>query len=141
MRGQNASDGRAASSWLRIDTSTPGYAGRIVPIVAEIARTPSNRPILEGIRASGSIVKIERPAATEPPNAWVIPDDLAAAANGSGCGSTIFFDPANWPRPGDPRSPQSVEILLGLFREAHLFASGRGELGKPGWAASAKSDR
>ena len=76
--------------------------------------------------AVGHKVRIIQPdPPTEPPNGWIVPDDIAAATSGgAGCGSSIVYDPADWPRRGDPRSPTSVEILLLLLRQANLNAAG-----------------
>ncbi len=51
----------------------------------------------------GRPVVMRKPEApTEPPNGWVLPDDLAAAsAADAGCGSTFVYNPADWPRGGD----------------------------------------
>lgn len=96
------------------------------------------------------IVKPERP--TQPPNAWVLPDDLASAAaagvrlagdaggarigTGAGCGSTIAYDPTDWPRPGCPGSPSSAAVLLLLLRQANLNARGAADPSKPGWGTA-----
>jgi hypothetical protein len=75
---------------------------------------------------------------TEPPNGWIVPDDIAAATSGgAGCGSTIVYDPADWPRRGDPRSPTSVEILLILLRQANLNAAGTSNPALPDWGEMA----
>jgi hypothetical protein len=96
------------------------------------------------------IMKPELPL--DPPNAWTLPDDLVAACaagaalgrgadgqprfgTGAGCGSTIVYDPADWPRPGDPNSPSSVEVLLRLLRQANLNAGGRSDPSKIDWGA------
>jgi hypothetical protein len=84
--------------------------------------------------AMGRPVRIAKPEApTAPPNAWIVPDDLAAAGNGTGCGSTVFYDPHDWPRPNDPRSPSSAEILLTLLRQANVYAAGKSAPAKSGW--------
>jgi hypothetical protein len=78
------------------------------------------------------IKKAEPP--TEPPNAWILPDDIAVASgNGNGCGSTIFYDPSNWPRGKDPKSPSSDAILLMMLRQANLNASGKSDPSSPDW--------
>lgn len=83
--------------------------------------------------ALGQPVVIRKPEApTEPPNAWILPDDLAAAT-GNGCGSTIVYNPADWPRLGDPRSPTSEAILLTMLRQANLNASGKSDPSSPDW--------
>jgi hypothetical protein len=122
MRGQPTSDFGAGSSWLQIDTSAPGYAGRLVPLVAVIARTPSGRAILEGIRESGGSVKIEKPEQTDPPNATLGRESSTSPTMlknpSTKTGWCIGFDPDDWPSPLDPagRSPEAILFLL--LREA-----------------------
>jgi hypothetical protein len=95
------------------------------------------------------IVKSDPP--TEPPNAWITPDDLPAAAaagiaigrgeadggtgrgTGAGCGSTIAYDPADWPRHGDPHSPSSEAVLLTMLRQANRNAAGKSDPTLPDW--------
>ena len=50
----------------------------------------------------------------------------------AGSAGTIVYDPADWPRPGDPHSPSSPEILLMMLREANLNAGGNGNPSAPG---------
>lgn len=110
------------------------FAREAVRDIGRLVYLPEGEAALREGDALGRRVRITKPQApTEPPNAWVIPDDPAAAANGTGCGSTVFYDPADWPRPGDPRSPSSVDILLFLLRQANVYAAGKSDPAKPGW--------
>ncbi len=90
----------------------------MVTLVARIARTPSGRAILEGIRDSGGIVKIEKPALTDPPNATVgrqtSVQTQAPGTSGAKPDWYIGFDPQDWPSPIDPdaRSPEVVLFVL-----------------------------
>jgi hypothetical protein len=121
MRGQPASSFGNQSRWLRIDTPPePGYSGNVVNLVATIARTPSGRTVLEGIRDSGGSVMIEPPAATDPPNATVAREsstprveDLAARP-----AWYIGFHPDDWPSPLDPEGRSPEVVLFLLLREA-----------------------
>ena len=98
-------------SWLQIDTSVPGYAGQVVALVTGIARTPSGRAVLEGVRASGGSVEIEKPAPSDPPNATVRRESSAQTPAPEGSGAKpdwhIGFDPqdgrARLIRPRDRR--------------------------------------
>ena len=44
----------------------------------------------------------------------------AVKGTGAGCASTVVYDPADWPRRGDPHSPSSSEILLMMRQQANL---------------------
>jgi hypothetical protein len=104
-------------SWLQISTAQPGYAGDVVTLVARISRTRCGRDILTKIRASGQVVKIEKPAApTRPANAWARLDTATPSA------ILIAFDPADW-RARTGRWAGDA-VLLGLLCEAHALAIG-----------------
>jgi hypothetical protein len=113
------------------------FANNVVRDLGELVHTRAGEEALRQGDALGRRVAINKPEApTEPANAWAVPDDLAAAGNGTGCGSAIFYDPADWPRPGDPRSPSSVDILLLLLRRANLYAAGKSNPAEPGWGVA-----
>ena len=122
-----------AAADIRFVTDVVGDLGRIVHIAAgaEVIRAGDAR----GHRVV--IVKPDPP--TEPRNAWIVPDDPAAATRagvvvgdaaagtGRGSGSTIAYDPADWPWRGDPRSPSSAAILLLMLRQANRNAAGESD--------------
>jgi hypothetical protein len=140
---------------LRIAGDDQGHVEDVVADLHRLALRPAGQKVLEEGDTIGRQVRIERPEPpTEPPNAWVAPEDVAAAAaagtalgrgpdgsprfgTGAGCGSTIVYDPADWPFPGDSTSPSSVDVLLLLLRQANLNARGASDPGKPDWGAEA----
>src|SRR5580700_6324403 len=83
------------------------FVNGVVADLGLIAHSAEGESVLKRGDAIGHPVLIRQAnPPTEPSNAWTMPDDLTAAtANGPGCGSTIVYDPAHWPRRGDPRSP------------------------------------
>ena len=111
------------------------FINSVVLDISLIAHSPEGEEVLRRGDAVGKPVVIKKAdPPTEPPNAWVLPDDLAAATgNNAGCGSTIVYDPAQWPRRGDPRSPSSDAILLTMLRQANLNASGKSDPSSPDW--------
>ncbi len=111
------------------------FVNDVVGDLGRLAHSPEGTEVLTHGDAVGHKVRIMKPdPPTEPPNGWIVPDDIAAAVNGGpGCGSTIVYDPADWPRRGDPRSPTSVEILLLLLRQANLNAAGQSNPALPDW--------
>jgi len=131
----------------------------VVDDLGRLVHTPAGEEVLQQGDALGRPVRIVKPdPPTEPPNAWTVPDDLAAAAaagvslgragdgsarsgTGTGCDSTIVYDPADWPLPGDPRSPSSVEVLLSMLRQANLNARGGSDPAKPGWGTETEVER
>lgn len=115
-----------------ITSADPLFVHDVVKDLSQLVHGAEGEAALREGDAIGRPVRIVRPdPPTEPPSAWVIPDDLTAAGNGTGCGSAMFYDPTDWPRPGDPRSPSSVEILLMLVRQANVYAAGRSNPAKP----------
>jgi hypothetical protein len=111
------------------------FVNDVVGDLGLIAHSPEGESVLQRGDAIGKPVLIKKAdPPTEPPNAWVLPDDLAAATgNGAGCGSTIVYDPSHWPRGGDPRSPSSEAILLTMLRQANLNAAGKSDPSSPNW--------
>jgi hypothetical protein len=103
--------------------------------LTKIVHSPEGEEVLrcgDAIDKPILIKKADPP--TEPPNAWIVPDDIAAATgNGAGCGSTIVYNPADWPRGGDSKSPPSEGILLTMLRQANLNASGKSDPSSPDW--------
>jgi hypothetical protein len=132
---------------ISLDPSDIGFVHAVVVDLDRIAATPEGEEVLRRGDAIGHHVRIVKPdPPTEPPNGWILPDDLAAATaqgvaaaggghtgTGAGCGSTIVYDPADWPRRGDPRSPTSVGMLLLLLRQANLNAAGKSNPALPDW--------
>lgn len=125
--------------------------------IGRLAHRPEGEAVLRRGDALGRPVKIIKPdPPTEPPNAWIVPDDIAAATSagtsiakteegaaiasrgtGSGCGSTIVYNPADWPRQGDADSPTSVEVLLTALRQANANAAGSSDPSAPDWGTRA----
>ena len=103
--------------------------------LTQIAYSPEGEEVLRRGDAIGKPILIKKAdPPTEPPNAWILPDDLAAATgNSAGCGSIIVYNPAEWPRKGDPRSPSSNAILLMMLRQANLNAAGKSDPSSPDW--------
>ncbi len=121
--------------WLLVDATDPTYGDRVVADLTDIVGTASGRSLLRRVRSNGRLVRIERPDPTDPPNAWVRPEDLPAAAAsgnptgegqgrgpvvgaGTGSDSVVAYDPADWPSPIDPASPPSDAMLFALLQEA-----------------------
>jgi hypothetical protein len=120
---------------VRIASGDILFANDVVGDLGLIAHSPEGEEVLRRGDAIGKAILIRKAdPPTEPPNAWVLPDDIAAATgNGAGCGSTIVYNPAEWPRKGDPRSPSSSAILLTMLRQANLNASGKSDPSRPDW--------
>lgn len=137
---------KIASDDIRFVTDVVGDLGRLV-------YSAEGEDVLQRGDALGQNVRIVKPQPpTEPPNGWIVPDDIAAAASpgvaiggapssgrptgtgtGAGCGSTIVYDPADWPRRGDPSSLASSDVLLLLLRQANANAAGASDPSKPDW--------
>jgi hypothetical protein len=111
------------------------FATDVVTDIARIAQSPEGKSVLERGDAIGKPILIRKAdPPTEPPNAWVLPDDLTAATgNGAGCGSTVVYDPAQWPLRSVANSPSSDAILLIMLRQANLNAAGKSDPAAPDW--------
>jgi hypothetical protein len=137
---------------LTIVPSDALFVSAVVADLGRLAHAHAGEAAFNEGDTIGRRVRIRRPEPrTDPPNAWTAPDDLAAACaagvvlgrdergprygTGTGCGSTIFYDPGDWPLPGDPQSPSSAEVLLRLLRQANLNARGGSDPSKPDWGA------
>ena len=120
---------------LKIASEDILFINDVVGDLGRIANSPEGEEVLRRGDAIGKPILIKKAdPPTEPSNAWILPDDLAAATgNGAGCGSTIVYNPAEWPRKGDSRSPSSSAILLTMLRQANLNASGKSDPSSPDW--------
>ena len=120
---------------VKIVSSDLLFINSVIADLSLIVHGPEGEETLRRGDAVGKPVLIKKAdPGTNPPNGWIVPDDLAAAtANGAGCGSTIVYDPADWPRRGDAASPSSDAILLTMFRQANLNASGKSDPSRPDW--------
>lgn len=138
---------------LTIASDDPIFIDAVTRDIGRLAHTPEGDAVLRRGDALRQPVRIIKPdPATEPPNAWITPDDIGAATSthavvgradgggpmrgtGAGCGSTIVYNPADWPRPGDPDSPDSAEVLLIALRQANANAEGRSDPSAFDWSA------
>ena len=128
---------------VRIARGTVPYYRRVVAAMGRLLDLPGGVEALEHGDALGHQVTLVQPEVpTVPANAWVLPDDILAATSagmstgvpdtgnqvltgtGEGCASRIVFDPDDWPRPDDPASTLSHEVLLKLLLEANACAEG-----------------
>jgi hypothetical protein len=143
------------SGRLMIASDDPIFIDAVARDIGQLAHTPEGDTTFRRGDALGHPVRIIKPdPATEPPNAWITPDDIGAASStnafigraaghgatrgtGAGCGSTIAYNPADWPRPGDPESPDSVAVLLIALRQANTNAEGRSDPSASDWGARA----
>lgn len=99
------------------------FVNDVVADFGRLACSAEGEAVLREGDALGIAVRIEPPdPPTEPANGWIIPPGGAAP----GAAATVVYDPADWPRRGDPRSPASDEVLLRLLRQANAFAAGAG---------------
>jgi hypothetical protein len=146
------------SGRVTIASNDAVFVDAVTRDIGRLAHRPEGEAALKRGDALGQPVKITKPdPPTEPPNAWIMPDDLAAAISpnapgtarggvavqgtGAGCGSTIVYDPADWPREGDPGSPHSIEVLLIALLQANRNAEGRSDPSAPDWESPSVGKR
>ena len=149
----DAGDFAIGAGRVTIAATDMRFVTDVVADLGRIVNTPSGEEIIRQGDAFGHRVTIVQPdPPTEPPNGWVIPDDLAAATaagvviqvgntprcgTGTGCGSTIVYDPADWPWRGDPHSPSSASVLMVMLRQANHNAKGASDPTAADWGAGA----
>jgi hypothetical protein len=128
---------------IRVATKPLDYAFSVVDDLGNVVDLPDGEAVLAECDALGRSICIVKPdPPTDPPNGYVEPDDRRAATmrgietglatadgepilgTGTGSGSRISYDPADWPRPGDPASPGRAQVLLALLRQAAIYAKG-----------------
>jgi hypothetical protein len=132
-------DGSYAVGCGRVSVASTdmAYVAAVIGDLTQIAFSRLGEETLRQGDTMGRRVRIAKPdPPTEPPNGWITPDDLAAATSGAGCGSTIVYDPADWPRTGDHRSPPSSAILLLMLRQANTNAAGKSDPSEPDWGTA-----
>lgn len=126
------------SGRVTVASTDMAYVAAVIDDLTQLAFSPPGEAVLRQGDAMGRRVRIAQPdPPTEPPNAWIIPDDHSAATSGTGCGSLIVYDPADWPRAGDRGSPSSSEILLLMLRQANTNAAGKSDPSQPDWGTGA----
>ena len=147
-------DGSFAIGCGRIRIATADQDMAFVSAVAaelgKLAHSPAGQGALNRGDMLGHPVFIEKPKTpSNPPNAWALPDDVAAATaagvafrsgdgrtingTGAGCGSTIAFDPSDWPENGDGAAPARADILLAMIEQANANAAGKSNPSLPDW--------
>jgi hypothetical protein len=117
------------------------FVAAVVEVLGRLAHLPEGEEALrrgDELDAALLIVKPQPP--TEPPNAWTIPDDTAAASlpglalrlpdggalqgTGTGCRSTIAYDPGDWAEGDAPDRPSRTRVLLAMLEQANANAAG-----------------
>ena len=127
---------------IAADSEDMAFVAAVIDDLGRLAHSPAGEEALRRGDAIGQTILIAKSVPpTAPANAWVVPDDLAAAALpgvaitsrnggaaqgvGTGCGSTIAYDPADWPQTGDLASPGRADILLTMIEQANANAAGK----------------
>lgn len=127
-----------------------GFVAAVVEAIGRLVHSAEGEAALRLGDELGLAVVIVRPSPpTCPANAWAVPDDLAAATiagtrlkradgstlhgTGTGTGTTIFYDPADWPETAGAALPRSAEILLAMVAQANANAAGESNPLLPDW--------
>ncbi|WP_198372838.1 type VI secretion system Vgr family protein [Roseomonas rosulenta] len=131
-------------SGLRIKTEDPDFADKVIDDLSKINETPEGRQKIADAINSDKPTVIEPPETpTDPPSASSKadnpvdatapgfptgqkgPDGKPVPGTGKGSGTTITYDPEDWPREGDPDSPTSDAQLNDLLDDAQRNRDGR----------------
>jgi len=128
---------------IRVQVVSAHFAALVVDDLCRIRHAPEGEALLAACDALGHpviIAPLETPI--DPPNATIEPTDRRAATAagratgqvsatgepvlglGTGCGSRICYDPAEWPWSGDPACPSGARVLRALLRQAWVNARG-----------------
>jgi len=133
-----------------VDDIDMAYVAAVIDDLGRLAHTPAGEEALQRGDALGHPVLIAKPSPpADPANAWAVPDDLAAAimsgvsvrladgltvqGTGTGCGSTIVYDPADWVARDDLASRRRTDILLTMIEQANANAAGKSNPLLPDW--------
>lgn len=148
--------GRVRIAAAAADGEDMVFVAAVIDDLGRLAHWPAGEETLRRGDAIGLPVLIVRPAPpTAPANAWTVPDDLAAATlpevslrqpdgsavrgAGTGCGSTIAYDPADWPEGGGDDLPGGAAILLTMLDQANANAAGTSNPLLPDWGVPLRS--
>lgn len=131
-----------SDSGLRIRTDDPDFANQMVDDIDKIRKTEEGRERIIDTVLSDKPTIIEKGAPTDPPQTGITPNHAPASVpegqptgrtnpdgtpetgTGMGTGSTIGYDPAAWPREGDPNSPTSADQLDGALQRSEQMRNG-----------------
>ncbi|MBR0679617.1 hypothetical protein GXW74_03910, partial [Roseomonas eburnea] len=144
-------DPEGKESNLKIDSRSSEFTDRVANDLIDMSETPDGRRRINNAAGGSNPTVIKEPdTLTDPPTATTkpdsIPDSTAAGeptgridkdgnlerGTGKGSGSTVTYDPVDWPREGDPNSPKSTDKLGDLLDEADANQNGQGKAGRFG---------
>lgn len=130
---------------ITIDDRDPDFAEGVANDLNRLAHTDEGFRKYDALNKGSKPVVISKPQAkTDPPGAGTTPDDIADATQagqptgrkhpdgtpeqgtGKGSGTTIRYDPKDWPRKNDPSSPDGAKVLDGLLDNAAQDTNGQG---------------
>ncbi|MGE3282005.1 MAG: hypothetical protein AB7O13_13460 [Alphaproteobacteria bacterium] len=154
MRVFRDEDGSFAIGLGRIRVAAAGedmvFVTGVIEVLGRLAHLPEGDAALRRGDDLNAAVLIIKPAPpTEPANAWTIPDDIAASSipgltirlpnggvlqgTGSGCGSTIAYDPGDWAESERAGGPGRTQVLLTMLEQANANAAGKSNPLRPDW--------
>lgn len=138
---------------ITIDDRDPDFAEGVANDLNRLAHTDEGFRKYDALNKGSKPVVISKPGAkTDPPGAGTAPDDIADATQagqptgrqhpdgtpeqgtGKGSGTTIHYDPKDWPRKNDPNSPDGAKVLDGLLDNAAQDT--RGEVPPNGYSGA-----
>ena len=130
-------------SVVRVDPSDPHYADKVISSIDDYNNTPEGKQKLDALQERGKPVEFEKPPVPiDPPVADVRATDAAGSTpkgqpsgvndkdgnpilgTGEGSGSTVRYDPRDWPAQGDPDSPDDQTMLDRTIDLANKNAKG-----------------
>lgn len=138
----------APKSNLRIKSDSPEFTDRVVDDLLTLNDKGGGGKINAAMEGNKPVVITEPDALTNPPTATMKPDSIPDSTGageptgrfdkdgnmergtGAGSGSTIVYDPSDWPRAGDPNSPTSDQKLGELLDDANANQNGEGKAGR-----------
>ena len=131
------------NSVVRVDPSDPHYADKVISSLDDYNNTPEGKRKLDELQEHGKPVEFEKPPVPiDPPVADVQATEAAGSTpkgqpsgvndkdgnpilgTGEGSGSTVRYDPRDWPAQGDPDSPDDQTMLDRTIDLANKNAKG-----------------
>jgi len=107
-----------------INSTDPAYVDAVASDLAKINDTPSGKAMLDNLdkqnKDKGLVTTIEPlDPPQNPPNAFAQSADGTKASDGTGTGTTVTYNPSEWPDSGRTQAPSDVTLFHEMKHAEH----------------------